>query len=30
MSASFTHRRDLACTPATAWRLLTDPEQMNR
>lgn len=30
MSASFRHRRDLACSPATAWRLLTDPEQMNR
>lgn len=30
MSASFQHRRELACSPATAWRLLTDPEQMNR
>ncbi|GAC58387.1 hypothetical protein GOHSU_38_00260 [Gordonia hirsuta DSM 44140 = NBRC 16056] len=30
MSASFSHIRDLDCSPATAWRLLTDPAQMNR
>ncbi|AVL99863.1 MxaD family protein [Gordonia iterans] len=30
MSASFQHRRELVCSPAAAWRLLTDPDQMNR
>lgn len=30
MSASFTHMRELPCSPGTAWRLLTDPAQMNR
>lgn len=30
MSAEFRLVRDLACTPESAWRLLTDPDQMNR
>lgn len=30
MSVTFQHRRELACSPGTAWRLLTDPDQMNR
>ncbi|MFT3901268.1 MAG: DUF5995 family protein [Gordonia sp. (in: high G+C Gram-positive bacteria)] len=30
MSASFTLRRVLDCPPEVAWRLVTDPDQMNR
>ncbi|MFT3715853.1 MAG: DUF5995 family protein [Gordonia sp. (in: high G+C Gram-positive bacteria)] len=28
--ARFRHVRDLSCSPAAAWRLLTEPDQMNR